>query len=317
MESCNSSFLSGLTKQQDFFKSVALLVPAGIVAVGTFAGPMWAVQEYSTYSRGKSELATPGPSEESGGLGREYAFRYNYAIDEPMTLLVPNYYGGTSRNLFVQDRDSEVYKALARNGDEKTFNQLAYYSGAYWGPSTPSPYYAGAIIVFLFVVGILFAEKKYVWWLIPICVLAMMMSWGSNFASFNYFIFDYLPAYNKFRSVTFTVIMIIFSMPLLGFMGVEKIVKEGLTKHTKKKLLVAFGIVGGICLVLIVFAGVFSFVKEGEEQMPPWFVSALADDREGLMRGDAFRSLVFIRWHFWSCILRCGKSSHPSLFIRS
>ena len=59
-----------------------------------------------------------------------------------------------SRNLFVQDRDSEVYKALARMGDEKTFNQLAYYSGAYWGPSTPSPYYAGAIIVFLFVLGI-------------------------------------------------------------------------------------------------------------------------------------------------------------------
>jgi hypothetical protein len=108
---------------------------------------------------------SPGPSEESSGLGREYAFRYNYAIDEPMTLLVPNYYGGTSRNLFVQDRDSEVYKALAKMGDEKTFNQLAYYSGAYWGPSTPSPYYAGAVIVFLFVLGILFAEKK-------ICVVA-------------------------------------------------------------------------------------------------------------------------------------------------
>ena len=124
------------------------------------------------------------------------------------------------------------------------------------------------------------------WWLIPICVLAMMMSWGSNFASFNYFIFDYLPAYNKFRSVTFTVIMIIFAMPLLGFMGAEKIVQEGLTKPTKKKLLVAFGIAGGICLVLIVFAGVFSFVREGEQQLqlPPWFVSALADDREGLLQ---------------------------------
>ena len=46
-------------KTQDFFKSAALLIPAGIIAVGTFAGPMWAVQEYSTYSRGKSELTTP------------------------------------------------------------------------------------------------------------------------------------------------------------------------------------------------------------------------------------------------------------------
>ena len=301
-------------KTQDFFKSVAFLIPAGIIAVGTFAGPMWAVQEYSTYSRGKSELAPSNQSDASGGLEREYAFRYNYAIDEPMTLLVPNYYGGTSRNLFVQDRDSEVYKALARNGDEKTFNQLAYYSGAYWGPSTPSPYYAGAIIVFLFVAGILFAEKKYLWWLIPICVLAMMMSWGSNFSSFNYFIFDYLPAYNKFRSVTFTVIMIIFSMPLLGFMAVEKIVEEGLTKPTKKKLLVAFGIVGGICLALLLFAGVFSFVKDGEQQMPPWFVNALAKDREGLMRGDAFRSLVFISLAFLVLYFEMWKKLAPIAF---
>jgi len=301
-------------KTQDFFKSVAFLIPAGIIAVGTFAGPMWAVQEYSTYSRGKSELAPSRPSDASGGLEREYAFRYNYAIDEPMTLLVPNYYGGTSRNLFVQDRDSEVYKALARNGDEKTFNQLAYYSGAYWGPSTPSPYYAGAIIVFLFVAGILFAEKKYLWWLIPICVLAMMMSWGSNFSSFNYFIFDYLPAYNKFRSVTFTVIMIIFSMPLLGFMAVEKIVEEGLTKPTKKKLLLAFGIVGGICLALLLFAGVFSFVKDGEQQMPPWFVNALAQDREGLMRGDAFRSLVFISLAFLVLYFEMWKKLAPIAF---
>ena len=303
-------------KTQDFLKSAALLIPAGIVALGTFAGPMWAVQEYSTYSRGKSELTTPGPSEESSGLGREYAFRYNYAIDEPMTLLVPNYYGGTSRNLFVQDRDSEVYKALARMGDEKTFNQLAYYSGAYWGPSTPSPYYAGAVIVFLFVLGILFVEKKYVWWLIPICVLAMMMSWGSNFASFNYFIFDYLPAYNKFRSVTFTLIMILFSMPLLGFLGAEKILTEGLTKQTKKKLLVAFGITGGICLTLIVFAGVFSFVREGEQQLqlPSWFVSALADDREGLMRGDAFRSLIFITLAFLALYFEVWKRLAPIAF---
>jgi hypothetical protein len=71
------------------------------------------------------------------------------------------------------------------------------------------------------VVGILFAEK-YVWWLIPICVLATMMSWGKQFFKLHYFIFDYLPAYNKFRSVTFTVIMILFSMPLLGFMGLRK-----------------------------------------------------------------------------------------------
>ena len=287
-------------KTQEFFKAFAWLVPAGILAIGTFVGPMWAVLEYSTYSRGKSELSSPNTTGESTGLGRDYAFEYNYAIDEPMTLLVPNYYGGSGRNLFVLDRESEVYKAMTRHGDEKTYNQLAYYSSAYWGPSTSLPYYAGAIIVFLFVAGIVFTEKKYVWWLLPICILATMMTWGSNFSSFNYFIFDYLPGYNKFRSVTFTVIIVLFAMPLLGFMGVEKIVAEGLTKPAKKKLLIAFGIVGGICLLLLVFAGMFSFTNDAEAQLqlPPWFLNALADDRKSLLRSDAFRSLVFITLAF-------------------
>jgi len=298
----------------EFVKAGAWLIPAGLIAIGTFVGPMWAVQEYSTYSRGKSELVSPNALATSEGVDREWAFAYNYAIDEPMTLLVPNYYGGTSRNLFVQDRDSEVSKALATMGNEQTFNQLAYYSGAYWGPSTPMPYYAGAIIVFLFVVGLVFAEKKYTWWLVPICVFAVMLSWGSNFATFNYFIFDYLPAYNKFRSVTFAVIMILFALPLLGFMGVEKIVANGLTPPAKKKLLIAFGIVGGICLFLLAFAGILSFVRDGEQQLPPWFVSALADDREGLLRADAFRSLIFITLAFAALYFELWKKLAPIVF---
>jgi hypothetical protein len=297
----------------EFFVSLAWLMPAGIIAVGTFLGPMWAVQEYSTYSRGKSELVSQA-TDETSGLDKSYAFRYSYAIDEPMTLLIPNYYGGSSRNLLVQDPDSETYKVLAQQSDEQMVNQLAYYSGAYWGPITPSPYYAGAIIVFLFVVGIMFADKKYVWWMIPICILAAMMSWGSNFPSFNYFIFDFLPGYNKFRSVTFTVIMILFCMPLLGFMGMEKIMQQGLTKPTKKKVLVAFAIVGGICLFFILFAGILGFVREGEEALPPWFLNALADDRKGLLRSDAFRSLIFIALAFVALYFELWKKLSPIIF---
>jgi hypothetical protein len=278
----------------DFLRSLAVLVPAVIIAVGTFFGPMWAIKEYREYSRGKSELVSPGAKEVSTGLDKSYAFQYNYAIPEPVTLLIPNFYGGSGSNYLVQDRESNVYKALARSGDEQAANQLAYYSSAYWGPQTPLPYYAGAIIVFLFAVGIAFAEKKYVWWLLPVCILAVMMSWGSNFSAFNYFIFDYLPGYNQFRSVTFTVVMIIFSMPLLGLLGLEKIMGEGLNKSGKKKLLIALGSTGGLCLIFLVVPGVLSFMKEGDAQLPPWFISALTDDRKSLLRSDAFRSLCFI-----------------------
>jgi len=301
-------------KTVSFFKSLGSLIPAVVIAVGTFFGPMWAITEYTTYSRGKSELVSLGATEQSTGLSKSYAFDYNYAILEPMTLLIPNFYGGSGSNLLAADRESKVYKALVRSGNEQTSNQLAYYTSAYWGPQTPLPYYAGAIIVFLFAVGIAFAEKKYVWWLVPVCILAVMMSWGSNFETFNYFIFDYLPGYNKLRSVTFTVIMIIFSMPLLGLLGLEKIMQQGLTKASKKKLLMAFGITGGLCLLFLLFAGMLSFMKEGEEQLPPWFINALADDRKSLLRSDAFRSLAFVFAAFMVIYFEVWKKISPLAF---
>ncbi|MEJ7644126.1 MAG: YfhO family protein [Chryseolinea sp.] len=296
----------------EYVKSVGLLVAAVAIAVGTFLGPMWAVSEYTTYTRGESELEVPGISEKSTGLAKSFAFQYNYAILEPFTLLIPNFYGGSGQNLLVMDRENNVSKALAANGSEETFNQLAYFSGAYWGPDTTMPYYAGAIIVFFFAVGIAFAEKRFVWWLVPICLLAMMMSWGSNFQSFNYFIFDYLPGYNKFRSVTFTVVMIIFSMPLLGMLGVEKVFKEGMNKQSRKRLLIALASTGGLCLIFLLFAGILSFMREGrDEQLPPWFFNALADDRKSLLRSDAFRSLSFIIFAFGILYFELWKKITP------
>ncbi|MEJ0029622.1 MAG: hypothetical protein WDO15_04305 [Bacteroidota bacterium] len=90
--------------------------------------------------------------------------------------------------------------------------------------------------MFLFVFGILIAPRKYVWWLVPLCILSIMMSWGSSFEGFNYFIFDHLPGYNKFRSVTFALIITFFAMPLLGCIGVEKFLQDGISKEAKKKI---------------------------------------------------------------------------------
>lgn len=281
----------------ELVKTVAMLAIAVLLGAGTFFGQFWALKEYSENStRGKSELAAASEaSAGSSGMTRLYAFEFSNGIFEPFTLMIPNFYGGSSGNFLVSDRDSEVYQALARSGDQQTVNQLANFTGAYWGEQRlAAPYYAGAIVVFLFALGIAFAEKKYVWWLACTSALGIMLSWGSNFAAFNYFMFDYFPGYGNFRSVTFTLVMVLFAMPLLGLLGLERLWARGFDKEARKKLLIAFALTGGLCLILWILAGAFGFTREVEAQLPAWFVDALAEDRKSLFRSDAIRSFFFI-----------------------
>lgn len=276
--------------------NVALLIPAALLAVGTFFGTLWAVQEYSPYTiRGKSELVSNNQAKsDTDGLDKAYAFQYSNGIWEPMTLLIPNFYGGATANYLVQDPKSETYKALMSSGDEQTANQLAPYTRSYWGPQmNTAPYYAGALVCLLFAIGIVFAEKKYVAWLVSISVLGIMMSWGSSFESFNYFLFDYLPAYNKFRSVTFALLLALFAMPLLGLLGLERLLAQP-WREVKKKLVWPVSIVGGFCLLLAITGGFGSFLAEGESQLPVWFMKALQEDRTSMLRSDALRAFWFI-----------------------
>ncbi|MEJ1239434.1 YfhO family protein [Chryseolinea sp. T2] len=295
--------------------NIGVLVVGVALAAGSYFGPMWAVNEYTKYSRGGSDLIKPG-EKPLAGIGKERAFSYNYALSEPMTLLIPNFLGGFNNNYLVSDQNSETYKALARSSNQQEANQLAYYSAPYWGPDTSMPYYAGAIIVFLFVCGLFFADKFYRWWLLPVSIFAIMLCWGSNFETFNYFIFDYFPGYNKFRSVTFAIIIPLFAMPLLGMLGLEQLMKTTFDKETKKKLMISGGITAGLCVVFLLFGGMMGFVSDVEQSasLPQWFLSALIDDRKGLLRSDAFRSLAFILVAFAAIYFQSWKKISPFAF---
>src|SRR5258706_4603966 len=300
---------------REFLKSLMVLIPAAVIAAATFFGQFWAISEYSHYSiRGPSELIKPQAIQSSAGLSKSYAFNYRIGLLEPITLMIPDFFGGNGTNYFVQNQNSSTYKALATASDNQLANQLANYSGAFWGLQAPTPYYGGAIICFLFVLGILFADKMYVWWLVPLSVLSILLSWGDSFSAFNYFLFDHLPGYNMFRSVTFALIIILFAMPLLGMIGLEKFLSGEITKQARKKLVIAASLTGGLCLLIFLFSGMGSFVKEGESQFPAWFLSALRDDRKSLLRSDAFRSLAFIFSIFVLLLLNVPKKLSPLLF---
>ncbi|MEP0986905.1 YfhO family protein [Ekhidna sp.] len=273
--------------------NASLMILAAVLAVGANYGKLATTLEYSKYTiRGKSELKAD--QQASSGLDKEYAFRYSNGIAEPLFLFVPNIFGGSSQQEL--STKSEVAEALRSAGYNRT--QIAQQIKAiptYWGdqPLT-APYYAGTLTVVLFILGILVLPKRHKVWLISLVVLGIMMSWGKNFEAFNNFLFDYLPGYNKFRSVTFTIIISIFAMNLMGFVALEKLVRSDWSPELKKKIYLLFGIGGGFLLVLLVFSSALGYRGAIDSQLPEWFIDAVRSDRKSLLIKDALRALMFV-----------------------
>ncbi len=274
-----------------FLQTSAILIIPVIIAIGVNFGNLYTVYEYSKYSmRGKSDLVTENKNM-SSGLDRDYIVNWSYGIDETMNLLIPDYKGGSSKPF---DRDSETVKALRQNNMASASNQVM----KYWGtqPGTDGPHYMGAIIIFLFILGLIITKGREKWWLLIATILSVMLAWGKNFMPFTNLFIDFVPGYNKFRAVTMTLVIAQFCIPLLGALALRDIYESNLSgKELFKGMKIALGITGGILLLAIIFPGIAgSFLNQGETGYPDWLKSSMVADRKELLRSDAIRSLAFI-----------------------
>ena len=288
-----------------FALGVGILVIAASFAVLTNIATLWATMDYGKHTiRGKSEL-TSNQENKTSGLDRDYATQWSYGVGETMTLLIPNFYGGGSSSKLSEN--SAVVKALKENNvPQNQINQFTKYPlpFLYWGdqPSVAGPVYVGAIVFFLFVLGLIVVRGPLKWWLLSITVLSILLAWGHNFMAFTNFFMDYIPGYNKFRAVSMTLVIAEFAMPLLGLLAL-KILFDQRDEQKKlfKSLKIATAIAGGLTLLFVIVPGIFlSFsgptdaTIQQQFQFPDWMMQAIRDERARLVRLDSLRSFAFI-----------------------
>ncbi len=272
----------------------ALLVAAGIAALTNITNIM-ATYEYGKYStRSQSELTE---KKVSTGLDKDYAFGWSYGILETFTLLIPDFMGGASQSDI--GTGSATYKALQQNGAGAQAASFVQNAPLYWGdqPFTAGPTYFGAIIVFLFILGVFLVKDDLKWWLISGALLFTMLSWGKNFETFNNFFFFHFPAYNKFRAVSMTLVITCFTMVLMAMLGLRRFFSGELKPaELKKPLLYSFYIAGGLCVFFVLAGGMIDVSGPADEGLKqyPWLLTALKEDRVSTLRMDALRSLFFI-----------------------
>lgn len=267
----------------DFLKATGMLAIAALLAVTTNITNIWATWEYGKETiRGKSEL-THNKDNRTSGLDKDYATQWSYGVGESFSLLIPNAKGGASESLGNNE------KAMAKA--DPAFAQSIAGQNHYWGdqPFTSGPVYVGAIMIFLFILGLFILKSNLRWWLLSATVLSIMLAWGKNFMPLTDFFFQYLPGYNKFRAVSMIMIIAELAIPLLGILTLNEILKKPeIIKEKQKFFFLAFGLTAGLALLFYLLPQTFfSFLSRGE-------AGAIAEQRASIESGQAaqFNSLI-------------------------
>lgn len=302
---------------KQFLAKTAIFAFSFVVGAGTGTAATFANMEYAsqTMRGGHSDLAKEkDASNRTAGLDLDYATAWSYGIDESLTFLVPDFMGGSSN--YPVGKESELYKTMVKKGvDRRTSEQFCQSVPTYWGeqPFTAGPVYMGAIVCFLYVLGLFIVKGPYKWALLAVTLLSVFLSWGHHWMGLTHFFFDYFPMYNKFRAVSSILVIAEITVPLLGFLALkqlsdakdknaEPLSQEQAGTSTKCNLKLVYwaaGITGGLALFLALFGtSLFSFVSPNDERMfaqiPEWLGDAIIMQRESMFVSDAWRSLGFI-----------------------
>ena len=279
-----------------FLIASALLLVIGCIGIGTNSNRLLPTYKYTQETmRGGSELKGETDGGKSKGLDLEYATSWSYGWEELPNLMIPNFNGGSSAGSMNPEKSetAQLFKSAGQN-----YRQIAKSLPLYWGPQpfTAGPMYMGAITIFLFLLGLFLYRGKERWWILIPTVIAILLALGNHFMAFTKFFYNHVPFYNKFRTVSMALVVLQITLPLLGFIVLDKILKNGYTKKEfLSKSIPALILSAGVCLIFWVFPHLAGTFQGGaDSQMQDVIVDALIKDRISLLRADALTSLILI-----------------------
>ena len=289
---------------KSFFIASGLLLVAAFLGLVVNATSLMATREYAEWStRGPSVLTiNPDGSTKTvtDGLDREYITQYSYGISESLNLLVPRLFGGGS--VEALGAESRTFEFLTDQGVSRS--QALDFSNnlqLYWGdqPIVAAPPYIGAVVLFLFLLGLLLVKGRARWWLLAASGMALVLSWGKNFSLLTDLMIDYFPLYNKFRAVSSVQVILELCVPILAVLAIRAWMDPQTPVEKKRKALIGSlsGMIG-IGVVLFLFKSAFDFTGANDGVLERYYGEELVDlirrDREAVYLQDTFRSMIFI-----------------------
>jgi hypothetical protein len=298
-------------KRRRIARVIVLTLGAAVVGVLCDAVVLFTTYDSSRETiRAGSELAadpgTPGGSGHNG-LSDSAAFEFSMFKSEPLVMLVPDIYGG-STELQLSPQQSRAVRVLNTMPPDLASEIGADGPRFYWGgvgKFFAGPPYVGAIIVLLALMGFFVLDRRHKWWILGVCALTVVMSWGSYFYGFNSFLLKWLPMYNKFRAPSMILVVPTFLFCMLATMALDRILRAQDRGLLWRQYRWGVLLMGGIFLFLIGLYFRFHYSSEWESDLLKRaadrgssavgymedFVRALRTDRRSLFGESLIRSL--------------------------
>ena len=285
-----------------FIKKAAVIISAVVLGIGANSSRIMAMKEYADFStRGKSELtinADRTEKKQTTGLDKSYITEYSYAKLETFNLFIPRYMGGGTFEELSED--SNFYKLIEKRAGKKVADDYSKQVLTYWGDQTiiEAPAYIGAVIFFLFFLGIFLVKGKLKQWLVAATVFSILLSWGRNFDVITNFFIDYIPLYNKFRAVSSIQVIAELCVPILAILALRDLFSKEINNVQKRKALEkAVFTFGGVIVLGFVLAHVFSTfegIRDNNYKDLVGLIDAVIADRKAMLLSDTIRSLVLV-----------------------
>ena len=285
-----------------FIKQSLVIIAAVILGIGANSSRLMAMKEYTDFStRGKSELTINADGTNkvaTKGLDKEYITQFSYAKLETFNLFIPRFMGGGTVEKL--NKNSNFYQLIEKNAGKKVADDYSKQVLTYWGdqPIVEAPAYIGAVIFFLFFLGIFLVKGRLKQWLVAATVFSILLSWGRNFEGLTNFFIDYIPLYNKFRAVSSIQVIAELCVPILGILALKEFFSTNVAAKKKRKSLEIAAFVFGAFIVLgFILAHSFSTfegLRDSNYKDLPGLIDAVIADRKAMLLRDTLRSLALV-----------------------
>ena len=285
-----------------FLKQAAVIIAAVVLGIGANSSRLMAMKEYTDYStRGKSELTinTDGtPKLKTKGLDKEYITQFSYAKLETFNLFIPRYMGGGTVEKL--NKNSNFYKLIEQKAGKKVADDYSSQVFTYWGDQIiiEAPAYVGAVVFFLFFLGIFLVKGRLKHWLVAATIFSILLSWGRNLEFLTHFFIDYIPLYNKFRAVSSIQVIAELCVPILGVLALKEFFSSKVTSDEKQEALKkAVYVFGGLIIAGFLLAHSFSTfegLRDQQYNQLPGLIDAIIADRKSMLFFDSIRSLLLM-----------------------